>query len=76
MAIAPLHGRPAPLRIGFDDGDIRPRLRAADDRRAKLGTRARRERRRRIVRFVMRVAIETVLLAGVAWVAWEVWARI
>jgi len=75
MAIAPLHGRPAPLRIGFDDGTVRPRLRAADDRRARLGTRARRERRRRFVRFVTRVAIEVAILAGIAWVAWRMWAR-
>jgi hypothetical protein len=75
MAIAPLHGRPAPLRTGFDDGSIRPRLRAADDRRERLGTRARRQRRRRIVRFVTRVAIEMVLLAGIAGIAWRVWAR-
>lgn len=76
MAIAPLHGRPAPLRTGFDDGTIRPRLRAADDPRERLGTRARRQRRRRIVRLVTRVTIGLVLLAAIVGIAWTVWARL
>jgi hypothetical protein len=67
MSIAPLHGRPAPLRFATEKRIRWPRYSEVDMKSAPLSTRARKVRRQRVGRWLV---VWTLLVAVAALATW------
>jgi len=71
MAIAPFHGRQFRLLFLRNARTVWPRFSAADVRSARLSTRARRERRRRVTRMMLlSFLLSGLFLTAVAAALW------